>query len=117
MIYIILALTLLDAYIDSRLIKKKLNVHTPLQYGIRAACFMILWLIFRCNWIEMLCSLMVYWFVFDTSLNVLRKKPLAYLSDKGIDKYQRPMIAFWFWKGILCMAACVYLISPKLFQV
>jgi hypothetical protein len=36
MIYIILALTLLDAYIDSRLIKKKLNVHTPLQYGIRA---------------------------------------------------------------------------------
>jgi hypothetical protein len=51
--------------------------------------------------------MIVFWFVFDTSLNILRKLPVAYLGKGTLDRLQKklPPTVIWVWKGILAIAA------------
>lgn len=109
----------LDARIDLYLLRhgKHEQIHTFLQYSLRAVVFVLLTVICRSSWQQGAVSLLVYWFVFDSTIAKLLGKPIAYLSEKGIDKFQRPMVAWWFWKMILAFAAAAYMINPGWYSV
>lgn len=111
--------TVIDAVIDNNLIRKKKNVHTIVQYVVREAGFILLTIVFAPNntyaltaW---LLSHIIYWFVFDSVLNLIRRKPITYMSDRGIDQYQRPELLFFILKGIFATVASLYFLRPSLF--
>ncbi len=103
------------------------KVHTIMQYVLREAFFIILAVIFApdneyalYSWVL---SHIVYWWVFDTSLNILRFrsfafKDLSYVSNHGIDYIQSKMPGVWFFfKLIICTLAGAYFFNPKLYQI
>ena len=124
---ILIIATIADAYIDNYLIRKGKNVHTFIQYLFREFGFILLAIIFAhhdneyalYSWVL---SHFVYWWLFDTSLNIFRFrsfkfKDLIYLSEKGIDRIQRPLEVAFFFKLALCILASLYFIKPELYAV
>ncbi len=109
-----------DALTDNYLIKKKKDVHTVLQYMIREGVFILLAGLFAPNNQYALYSWVlthfVYWWTFDTIINIVRKKPLDYMSDHGIDQYQRPEIVWFVFKFILAVAASAYFFNQGLYS-
>lgn len=117
-----------DAYIDNYLISKGKEVHNLMQYLIREGFFILLAIIFAhhdneyalYSWVL---SHVVYWWTFDTVLNILRFrsfafKDLSYVSDHGIDRLQSQMPEVWFFtKLILCMLASAYFFNQGLYQI
>lgn len=122
----IIAGTIFDAFLDHRLIKQKKNVHTAAQYIIREMFFIIFAILFShvfaqagnqyalYSWVL---THFIYWFLFDNAINILRNKPLIYLSDKGIDAIQRPLIAAYIVKAIFFILASLYFFNPKLYSI
>lgn len=109
-----------DAYIDYRLIANNKNVHTLTQYVIREVFFIVLAIMFAntnehvfYSWVL---SHLIYWWLFDVTLNVLRRKSIFYLSDKGIDKYQRPLLGWFIFKLFLFVLAAMYFINPNVYE-
>lgn len=119
--------TLIDAYLDNYLISKKKNVHNIQQYVVREFVFIMLAIIFShhdndyalYSWVL---SHFVYWWTFDTALNILRFrslkfKDLIYLSDRGMDAFQRPLEVAFFVKLLFAVLASLYWFKPEYFQV
>lgn len=55
------------------------------------------------TWINTLTYGITFWFVFDTLLNVFRRKNPIYLSDRGIDALEKKLYGEYVsfvWKGI-----------------
>jgi hypothetical protein len=124
--FLIIVGTLIDAIIDHFLIKQKKNVHNAIQYIARGAYFAMLSLVF--GWVHkrwdqhyvyysFFLSFMIYWWLFDTSLNIMRKKPLWYLSDHGIDAIQRPVQVVFFFKLVFAVLASLYFFYPWLYEI
>jgi hypothetical protein len=115
----------LDAYIDHKLIKEKKNVHTFMQYAIRLAVFVFLSYTFsrmlndiQYMWYSLILTFFVYWWLFDVSINAWRGLPLGYLSDKGIDGFQRPFIKeAFFLKLVFFICASLYFFKPELYYI
>jgi len=117
-----------DAYIDNYLISKGKEVHNMMQYLIREMFFILLAAIFAhfydneyalYSWVL---SHVVYWWTFDTLLNILRYrsfafKDLIYLSEKGIDRIQRPLELWFFVKLFICILASAYFFNQGLYQL
>ncbi len=128
-IHLILLLsgTVADAYIDKRLIKKKKDVHNFWQYFWRIFGFLALSATFA-YWYDneyagysFVLSFIVYWWPFDTVLNIFRFrsfafKDLIYLSDRGIDRIQRPMEIAFFIKLLACVCASLYFFNRGLME-
>lgn len=118
---ILLIGTGVDAIIDYKLIKQKKNVHAVAQYVVREMFFIVLAGLFSrgdnqyalYTWVL---SHFVYWFFFDNFINILRNKPLIYLSERGIDKIQRPLWAAYILKAVFAVAASLYFFNPGLYS-
>jgi hypothetical protein len=121
MIYLlsILIFAYFDAVIDYKKIKKEINVHTWLQYVVRALIFLWLYFFFGSSWIDLIASMMVYWFVFDSLMGWKLKRNVIYLGSGFLDRLQKLVWLWpvWVFKGILAIAAGGYIIKPELFQV
>lgn len=119
---ILIALTILDAIIDAKLIKQRKNVHTIAQYVIREGAFILLAGLFSFgsnqyalySWIL---SHIIYWWTFDTALNVIRFKPLYYLSERGIDRLQPKTWGWWSFKAFCAVVASLYFFNPLLYEI
>jgi hypothetical protein len=112
-----------DAIIDNNLIRKKKNVHTIAQYTVRIGAIIVLAGFFSMwydntyalySWIL---SHFIYWFFFDTILNLIRKKPITYLSERGMDYWQKPHIVFFVLKAIFAAVSVAYFFDQDLFYV
>lgn len=118
---ILLIATIADAFIDNKLIKQRKNVHTGIQYVIREGAFIVLAGLFSqgdntyalYSWIL---SHIVYWWPFDTMLNILRGLELKYLSDRGLDAIQPHTWSWWFAKLIFAVAAGAYFFNQNLYS-
>lgn len=110
-----------DAIINNYLIKKGQDVHTVERYVIQEMALVLLSGLFAPDYnyalYSWILSHFVYWWTFDTVLNILRKEPLIYMSDHGIDQYQRPEIVWFIFKGILAIAASAYFFAPQLYSL
>jgi hypothetical protein len=115
----LIVLIIVDALVDNYLIKKKENVHTLIQYIIREGGFILLARIFAPSGDNQyaLYSWVLTHFVYWCTLNIIRKKPLIYMSDRGIDQYQRPEIVWFIFKGVFAIAASLYFLWPELYAV
>lgn len=50
-------------------------------------------------------AMFIYWFFFDYSLNLVRHKPLMYLGDSVLDRWQKKVGEFpmFVWKAIIAL--------------
>jgi hypothetical protein len=67
-------------------------------------------------WIKLIGEILIFWFIFDTSLNIMRGKRFDYLSDRGLDSLQKKYpgeFPWFFWKAILCFAGSLLTSDPK----
>lgn len=115
---ILLVGIVIDAIIDNNLIRQKKNVHTAAQYVIREGVLICLAGLFAYDntyalysWIL---SHFIYWFFFDTTLNLIRKKPITYLSERGMDYWQKPHIVFFVLKAIFAGISVAYFFNQDL---
>jgi hypothetical protein len=117
LIWVIL-FSLVEAYRNYYLIKRGTSPHTWDTYLLRITIFTIINVMYGVTVLNVICSMIVFWFVFDTSLNILRKLPVAYLGKGTLDRLQKklPPTVIWVWKGILAIAAGCYLVNPGLYS-
>lgn len=113
--------TMLDAWLDDKLIKERRNVHTAIQYIVRESVFIVLSGLFapdnRYALYSWILSHLVYWWSFDTILNLFRGKPITYLSDRGMDYFQEPRELWFVLKFIFFGLASAFFFKPELYYL
>jgi hypothetical protein len=111
--------SLIEAYRNYYLIKRRVDPHAWDTWLLRITIFTLINVMYGVTILNVLCTMIVFWFLFDTSLNILRRKPVAYLGNHLLDRLQKklPQTAVWVWKGILAIVAGCYLVNPELFEL